>query len=80
MYNVLGTMIILPVTLYSIQGLMYSVPGTSYIMLGTVYSDQAKFKMYLVQCSALHAAIGFAGLPKLVTSVSSLQFSTVPVQ
>ena len=54
-YNVLGTMVILPVTLYSIQGLMYSVPGTSYIMLGTVYSDQVKFKIYLVQCSALHA-------------------------
>ena len=35
----------------------------------------------LLECDFLvNVAIGFAGLPKLVTSVSPLTFSTVPVQ
>ena len=47
---------------------------------GYIAPKKVIFWTELIPSPAGPDAIGFAGLPKLVTSVSSLQFPTVPVQ
>ena len=61
--------------------LVQSHPDSSNMRLAPILSHclvpERKSRMFMMSPTS---AIGFAGLPKLVTSVSSLQFSPVPVQ